>query len=161
MNDADLVRGVERAGDLTRQRHRALQAQRASPAHPVAERLTLEPLHHQVGAAVARGPGVEHLDDARVLERGRGPDLAEEVGHRGRIAAQLRRQHLDVGLATDDRVLGQIRGAQAPGAELAGDAVVAYNLSDFHPRSISRGPARPGRPPGGSLRLSGIALGAA
>jgi hypothetical protein len=45
-------------------------------------------------------------------------------------------------------VLGQIHGAHFAGVQLAGDAVVADNLSDLHRRSISRSAARTRSRPG-------------
>ena len=46
MDDALLVRGFERLGDLARERQRLLDRQRAAP-QPLGQRLSLDQLHDQ------------------------------------------------------------------------------------------------------------------
>ena len=148
VDDADLVGRIQRARHLPRDGHGLLERELPLAPQPRTQRLALEALHHQICASVPRVAAVDHLDDAGMLDAGGGLRLAQELRDGGRVAAQLGRQHLDRRLAADQRVLGQIHGAHLAGADLAGDAVVADNLSDLHRRSISRSAARARSRPG-------------
>ena len=77
MNDAPLVRGVERLGDLFRDAQRLAEPQR-SAAQPPFERLAADVLHGDAGATVERGDFVNRADE-RMIESGGGARLAEQL----------------------------------------------------------------------------------
>ena len=68
MDDAVLVRGLERLGDLPRDRQRFVERKRAL-RDAVGQRRPLDELHHERARAAALFEAVD-LRDVRVIERG-------------------------------------------------------------------------------------------
>ena len=77
VDDVARVRGAERARDLDRVGHRLGDRQAAAAADALLERLALDVLEDDVGAAVVLAR-VDHADDVRV----------RELGDRARLAAE-------------------------------------------------------------------------
>ena len=121
MDDAEAVRGVERAGDVDRHAERLAQRQR--PARDrVGERLPFEVLHDQVVDAVLMADVVERADVRMVQPRDRAR-LAVEALAQLRARGEMRGQDLDGDVAVETRVAGAIDLAHAAGAERGDDFV--------------------------------------
>ena len=116
VDDAAHVRGAERARDLADDAERVLDAERAA-AHAGVERLAVEHLHDEVGAAVGVGAEVEDLHDAGVGDRGRGARLVEEAGDDVGAARVLRVEHLDRDPAWQQQVRAEPHFAHAAGTD--------------------------------------------
>ena len=78
MDDALLVRGVERVRDLPRDRQRLVERQRPL-RHAIGERLAFDQFQHQRVDAVAVFDAVNR-GDVRMVQRGEQPGLALEAG---------------------------------------------------------------------------------
>ena len=133
MDDAAGVGGAERGRDAAGDGERLGLEERAARVHAARQALALEELHHDERAAVGLVAEVEHLDDAGVLDRGRGLGLVEEPVHDAAILGVLRVQDLHGGGATDERVLGAIDRAHAAAPDDADDPVAPEQRPD-HPR---------------------------
>src|SRR5262249_28399967 len=91
------------------------------------ERLALDQLHHQIGAALELADVVER-DDAGVVEPTGGAGFAEHAGTPRAIAAHLLGQQLDRDLPAESLVDRAIDVAHAARAERGHDAVVGNPL---------------------------------
>ena len=124
VDDAPLVRGVQRVGGLRDQGHRPLRGEPAELGQRAGQRLALDVLHDQVGDLAAALDlalaVVVHVDHARVVDGGHGARLAAEALDEALLLQQGRQQHLDRDGTAQDRVLGLPHVAHAP----AGDALV-------------------------------------
>lgn len=78
MDDAALVDGGQDRGQLVAQVQRLGLGQLAAPLEPQAQRLALQVLHHQVGAAARHLAELEDLHQARVLDQVDRSRLVEE-----------------------------------------------------------------------------------
>ena len=109
VDDAVLVRLLERLGDLLRDRDRFVHGDRAA-REAFREVLAGDELHRQEveGGAVGQRRALESVDvgDVRVVEGGEQLRLALEAGEALRILRQLGRQHLDRHVAAELRVAG-------------------------------------------------------
>ena len=106
MDDALLVGGVERVGDL------AGVAERDRAGARTLRRYALDELHHEVV-----GADVEERADVGVVQRGDGPRFALEP------FTELLSGDLDGDVAPGSRVVRAIDLSHAPGANLRGDLV--------------------------------------
>ena len=120
VDDAALVRRVERQGELPRHAPRLLEAHR-SCLEALRERVALEELHDQVVLAF-RDAEIRDVDDVRVPDVVDRAGLVEEALDHVRDGTDGVAQHLDGGASPDDAVLGVVDGAHAAGAELRHDA---------------------------------------
>ena len=93
MDDALVVRLLERLGDLPRDLERLVDRDRA-PREALLEVLALDELEREEGLAVGL---LEPVDggDVRVVERGEQMRLALEAGEAIGVLRDLGRQHLD------------------------------------------------------------------
>ena len=121
MDHVVAVRVVQRARHLGGDAHRVRHRELLFPVHPVADRFAFDVRHHVEEEPVGL-PTVEEGEDMRVLEVGRGLDLAQEPlgADHGR---ELGPEHLDRHPAIVLEVLGQVDGGHAALAELALEAV--------------------------------------
>ncbi len=123
VHDAGGVGGAERARHLPHDAQRLAGSQTPEPAQTLVERLALEQLHHDVGAAVLGVAEIEDLHDPRIGHRGRGARLVEEPPHGVGLERGRRVQHLDRRLASDHRVLGEPDGPHSAFTDLLEHAI--------------------------------------
>ena len=127
VDDVAIVRRLERAGDLDRVGDRLVDGQPAHAADAVLERLALDVLEDDVGAAVLL-TGVDDADDVRVRELRDGAGLATEalelVGVRGDLAVH----ELDRDAALQHGVEGPIDRRHPAGPDLGVQPVPAIQL---------------------------------
>ncbi len=121
VNDALLVRRLERLGDLPRNRQRLVERKR--PLHDaVRERRALDELHHQRGHA-ARFLEAVDVGDVWMVQRSQRPGLALQPRQTLRIRRHAGGQHLDCHVAIEAGVAGAIDLTHAAGADLLDDVV--------------------------------------
>ena len=125
MDDALLVRGVERAADVDVDRDGVPGREEAVARELVGERAPDEALHHDVDAPVGHLVEVEHADDVRVLDVHLDVRLAPEARDLAAVARRRAAQDLHRDLVPERHVLGRVHDADAAGADLAPDAVLA------------------------------------
>jgi len=108
VDDAFLVRGIERAADLLRVPQRFIEGKRAF------ERPSLNEFHHQIIR-----PDVVEVADVRMIERGDGTGLALEA------FAEPRARSLDGDAAPQSRILRPVDLAHASPADQSFDPIRA------------------------------------
>ncbi len=126
VDDAAVVRGAQRAGDLDRVGDRLGDRQAAQAADALLERLALDVLEHDVGrrvAVVALLAGVDDLDDVRVVELGHGAGLAAEALQLVGVAGRLAMHQLDRDRPLEHGVERPVDRRHAAGADLGVEAV--------------------------------------
>jgi hypothetical protein len=96
--------------------------QRAGAAESRRERLALEQLHHDERVVLGL-PDIVDLDDARVLDRGRGARLVEEPLEQLLVARDLGQQHLHRGAPAEHLVHDLVHHTHAASPQLALDPV--------------------------------------
>ena len=106
MDDAALVRRVEGVRDLSRDGERLGERHRAG-RDVLGQRLALDQLEHQCGAAVHVLEAVDRAD-VRVIERRQRPRFALEARATIGVAREVRGQDLDGDLTTEVLVAGAI-----------------------------------------------------
>jgi hypothetical protein len=142
MNDAGLVRGFDRFGNLPRQGQRLVERDRTA-RDARAEILALDQFHHQRAGAGRRGArrrGVlEPVDagDVGMVERGERARLALESHQPIGIVRERLRQDLERDIAPEPGVAGAIDLAHAAGANDGDDLV--------RPDARARGECHAGR----------------
>ena len=149
MDDPLLVRRVERLGDLSCQRERFVDRQRAGlsfsasvgPSTSSSTRPSVEPV-----VSIQRLQPVDGAD-VRMIQRREDAGLAPEPRHPFGIGGEVRRQDLDGHLTTEHRVRGTIDLAHAADAEQRFHAI-RPELRPNHDRTIiveqgRRSPRRP------------------
>jgi hypothetical protein len=114
MDNAVLVRGVERVGDLTREGKGLRDGQRY--AESFGQRVALDELEHQRGHAGLLFKAVDG-SDVRMVEGRERPRLALETHQSAWIFARGLRKDLDRHVAQELRISCAIHLAHAPGAE--------------------------------------------
>src|SRR4051812_15179585 len=115
MNDALLVSGGERLGNLPRDGQRFGQRQWAS-RDPIRQRGALDELHHERVRVAGVFKAVDG-GDVRVIDRGEQLRLAVESGQLQRVGGAECRQHLDRDVAAKLRVPRAIDLAHPTGAD--------------------------------------------
>ncbi len=104
MDDALLVRGFERLGDLRRDRQRLVDRDR--PARdPLRQVLPLDQFHHERREAVTRFEAVDRRD-VRMIQRRQRLRFAREPRHPLAILRERVGQHLERHVAIERRVAG-------------------------------------------------------
>jgi hypothetical protein len=121
MDDAAIVRGLERLGDLPGDGQcLALRqpAALAAPArrHPLRQRGALDQFQHQKPQAVGVVEPVDRAD-VGMIQRGEHPRLALEACETMGVAGEERRQHLDGDITAQCRVACPVDLAHAAGAD--------------------------------------------
>jgi hypothetical protein len=115
MDDAALVRGVERVGHLDADVEQAVEAERAAGDPPV-QRLALEQFHRDEALAGGFFDRVNRAD-VRVIERAGGAGLTLKTLQRRRVARELGWQKLQRNPPPELRVERFIHDAHATAAE--------------------------------------------
>jgi hypothetical protein len=143
MNDAALMRRVERAGHLHRQVDGLRDGDRAG-LQQLLDALALAQLHHDERLAVVL---LDVVDDAdvRVVERGGELGLAVEARERRGLGRQPRRQELERDVAAELHVVRAVHDAHAAGAQLGLDAIARDGLADHRRLMIAGGYGGGGR----------------
>ncbi len=122
VDDAALVRVREAGGGLSHPLDDVVDRLRAGFLDELGERAALDEVHHEVVRAMGF-TALDRTDDVRVVERGRGPELAFEPSHGAAIAERRRIDDLqrhDPSVAT---MLGTVDAAHATAAHLRLDDV--------------------------------------
>ena len=125
MNDVRLVGGGERVEEGHKDADCLLRCEDAVPLEDGLQRRTLEVLHDDEGLAVFRLTHVEDVDDARVVDDGRGARLEREALLDVVAIGQVRDEHLDGDAPADGLVGRRIHRAHAAFAEHSVDQVLA------------------------------------
>ena len=112
MDDALLVRRLERVRDLTRKRE-CLSERNRTFGDAVREGRSLHQLQHQRADAIGFLEAVNG-SDVRVIQRGEDVSLTLESGEPLRVTREQVRQDLDGDLATEPRVVRAIDFAMPP-----------------------------------------------
>ncbi|MPM63510.1 hypothetical protein SDC9_110390 [bioreactor metagenome] len=107
-----------------------LGGERLTGVHHLAERTTLDQLHHDVGHDLARDRvtflvGVVDGDDVGVVEPGRGVRLAAEPRLEGRVGGQVDAQPLDRHVALQAQVAGPVDLCHAASAQRGAELIAA------------------------------------
>ena len=126
MDDAEFVRGVERVGDLLRDRQGFVQRQaigagrqamgRGDPSRQV---VALDQLHHEGGDALALFESIDG-GDIGMVQRGKGLGFARESRQTLGVVGKRVRQDLDCDVAIELRVTRPIDLAHASAPEQIG-----------------------------------------
>src|SRR5262249_1118392 len=124
------VRRGERARDLPAQPERLGRRQLAEPGQPPIERLALEVLHHDEGAAVGVVAEVEDLHDPGIPDPRHRARFVEEPVDDAAARTQLGQEHLDRRAPAEQLVLPQVHRTHPALAQLAKDLVVPYDDAD-------------------------------
>ena len=119
MDDAPLVRRVERLGDLFRHAQGLSERQRAA-AQPALERLAADVLHGDAGTTVEGGDLVDGADE-RMIERGGGARLAKELLQA--VALAGRGDELEGDLPMEHHVIGETDLPHASAADDLDDPI--------------------------------------
>ena len=120
MDDALLVRGVERFGDLPRDVSASAIAQRTA-LETIGERRSLDELQDERRLPPSTSSSAVDRADVRMIERRQQARFAREPGAALRIGGEVRGQNLDRDVATEPAVARAIDLAHAAGAERRDD----------------------------------------
>ena len=128
MNDALLMRGIERFGHIERNLQGAVEVH-GMAVENLEERVPFHELHGNVGTA---GVLTDLVDRANVgvVESGSGAGLASEAFQRGGVFAQLVGQKFECHETAKIDVLGLVDEPHAPTAEQLNDAVMRDDRVD-------------------------------
>ena len=136
MEDAGLVRGGQRIGDLHAVAQRLGHAEAPGGNHPV-QRAPGDVLHHDEVDAGVR-PDVVDGDDARVVQRAGRARFLDEALPAVRIGDLVGGQDLDGDDAIEMGVAGFVDDAHAAFAQLGFDRVAVESLADHQDRCLPR-----------------------
>jgi hypothetical protein len=136
MDDAVIVRDLERPGDRKRRRHGLLPGEPAPAAERLLDRLAADQLHGEVGL-IPLLPVGEELDDARMTQLLERLDLVAEARLQAGVVGEVGREDLDGHRRAGGRVDGFVDGPHAATTEPGADGVWA-ELCWFH-RGVLRG----------------------
>jgi len=129
MHDRELVRVLERVGDLRGQVGGGLQRDALRVLEHLLQRAALEQLHRDISDAVLLAHVVDD-DDVGVIEPAGGARFAQEalphLGHH--LLRQIGKQRLQRDLALDQRVDGAEHRAHRAASQLSQDPVTAKLL---------------------------------
>jgi hypothetical protein len=131
MHDAGRVGGIERLGDIQRQRELFLHGQSAGE-HRVFQRSAVEPLHRDERPAIVFGDLVDRAD-RRVVESRRRPRFTAEPLDRRLIPRKGLGQELQRDLAAKREVFGEVDDPHSAAAKERLDPIVADDLAWIHP----------------------------
>ena len=134
MNDVAAVRRVQRIGDLDRELERLVAGKRLA-VDAFLQRLPFEPLHHDEGPALVLADFVNDAD-VRMIQRRRGPRLADKPLERGLVGRHLGRQELQRHRPAERRVLGLIDDAHSAAAQTLTYPISRNGLSNHSVQSL-------------------------
>ena len=148
MDDAGIVCGFERLGDLSRDRQRLVERQRTA-RDELRQILALDELHDQ-GAHLADFLEAVQLRDMRMVEGGERAGFAREARRAIGIARDRFRKNLQRDVALEPGIARAIHLAHPAGAERRNNFVVtdAGPGGNGHVRPLSRGCDRSTTPNG-------------
>ena len=129
VDEAGAVSGFEPGGDLVEDEAGLGGGDRAA-LHPLAKRLALEEVHHEIAAAVGEGSEREDIDDVGVADPVDRPRLLDEALDGRGVVRQLGLEDLDRRALADHRMRRGVDDAHATATELALDDVTADIDSD-------------------------------
>ena len=135
MNDALLVRRVQRFGNVERNPQGLVGVQRIAVEH-LEERVALHVLHHDVRTVAVLADFV-HRADVGMVQSGSGARLAAKALQRGGVLDHVVRQEFQRHEAAKIEVLGLVNQSHTPTANQFNNAVVRYDRVDH--RGISDG----------------------
>ncbi len=116
MDEALLVRGVERFRDLGEDVERAPGLERPFLGHEAGEVRALDVAHGEIKEPVLIARLVDR-DHVRVVEGGGDPRLAQEALAEALVLGELGRDHLEGDLAPESRFLGTVDRTHASAAD--------------------------------------------
>ncbi len=125
------MRGLEGSADVDEDGDGEARGHQLVAAEFVGERPTEQALHDDVDAAVGHLVEVEHARDVGVLDVNLDVCLATEARDFAPVARCGAPKDFDGDLVAERHVLGGIDDADAPGADLAPDAVLAAEQRSF------------------------------
>jgi len=128
VDDALLVRRLERLGDLARDRQ-ALVERQHSPLAPLGERRPEDELHDEGLRVSLRFEPVD-LRDVRVVELGQQLGLALETGQALGVRGEGRGKELECHVAPELRVARAIHFAHSASTELGGHSIMSERGAD-------------------------------
>jgi hypothetical protein len=106
VDDAEGVRGVERAQHLAHQLAGVAHSHRAAAFDHAIQRFPVAELHHHERLAGIGMPEIEHVDDVRVANATGRLGFRSETSPHLRIARQIGAEHLDRDPPHHERVFG-------------------------------------------------------
>ena len=128
MDDALLMRRLQRVGDLRRVAHGIVDGQGTITLQSVGQRFTLDMLHDEIADPILFA-NVEQRTDMRVVQARNRPAFVREPAFQLAVGGELIGKDLDGDRATETSVTGPKDDAHATGAELAGNLVWAEHGS--------------------------------
>ena len=140
VDDALVVRGLQRLGDLERKRQRFGDGQRASE-QTVGERLALHQLQHQHARVLPRLHAVDG-GDVGVVQRGENLRLALQPGQPLRVLGEIAGQCLDGDVAVERGIAGAPHFAHPAPAQQRHDLVVPDPRAGLEARARDAVPRR-------------------
>ena len=124
MHDLLAVRFVQGQGDFAEQQGDGPRGHADLVAQHFRERPAVDERHGHVTGAVDLAD-VVHRTDVRVLERGRGPGLAQEPLAQERAVVEVELRHFQGDRPVQLRIVGEVDGPHTALAEQLGEAVAA------------------------------------
>ena len=134
MDEAPLVRRVERLCNRPEQRDRALRGERSLLRDQLVQVDAVDEPHDDVEAPVLLAC-VEHLDDARVVDLGGRAPFALEPAAERRVGGEIGRQELDCTGLVEPQVAAAVHGAHAAATDHRLDPMTGEDRADQRVRS--------------------------
>src|ERR1700747_2228112 len=130
VDDAACVRCVQRIGNLDAEVEDLIEGQ-WSVVDPMLERLTVEVLHGDEGAAVEFAD-IVNCANIGVVERRGGTRFALKALERGRIRYRIFRKEFQSDFAAQPSVLGLVYDSHPAAAEFLQDTIMGQSLASRH-----------------------------
>jgi hypothetical protein len=102
-----------------------------------AQRLTRQPLHHEVAPPAERLAEREDIDDVGMADLVDDTRFVDEARHRDRVRAQLFLEHLDRGALADHRMDGREHDPHPADAEPALDPVLTEHRARLEHEAVA------------------------
>jgi hypothetical protein len=134
VDDALAVRGLERGGDLERERADPRPVERTFVADDLGEVAAAEQLHDEVRRAIVGDPGVDDPHDVLMIDVGGGLGLATEALDHVGVCRVLGAQDLDCDGAIERQLPGLVDHAHAADADPSDDRVATQHAAGLELR---------------------------